>query len=409
MRILFVTPYLPSIMRVRPFNFIKHLSDRHEVTLISLTQGDQSDADALHELTRFCSGVYTLELNKLKSFANCCRRLLTPMPLQAAYTDMPLAKELVRQIADSRPFDLLHVEHIRGAHLAEQVTHIPKVFDAVDCITRLLKLRLNHEKSVFHRAVSAQELLKMKSYEPKTASLFDNIVITSRRDKRALEALMRSYANGNGCKSSVTVVPNGVDCDYFQPSPNGKSSTIVFCGRMSYFANSSAAYRFYHEAFPYIKRVCPDARFRIVGSDPPDSIRKLAEDPSVEVTGYVPDIRPHLASAALAVCPLIVGVGIQNKVLEAMAMGKPVVATEVACKGIPEIVDGEHFIKADDPIRTAGAAILLLDNPEYARRLGEHARRFAEDRYSWKSAVRQLEGIHLQAAGIGKERIPAAA
>ena len=409
MRILFVTPYLPSLMRVRPFNFIKHLSTRHELTLFSLTQGDQSEADAMREIAPCCAGVYTLELNKLKSFASCCRKLLTPMPLQAAYTDMPLAKELVRQIAGSRPFDVLHVEHIRGAHLAEHVRHIPKVFDAVDCITRLLKLRLNHEKSVFHRAVSLQELLKMKSYEPKIASLFERIVITSRRDKRALDALMRTYANGSGYKSSVAVVPNGVDCHYFQPSPNGKSSTIVFCGRMSYFANSSAAYRFYQEAFPYIKRACPDARFKILGSDPPESIRKLAEDPSVEVTGYVPDVRPHLASAAVAVCPLMVGVGIQNKVLEAMAMGKPVVATQVACKGIPEIIDGEHFLRADDPIRTAGAVILLLGNPEYAHRLGERARRLAEDRYSWGSAVRRLEDIYMETACISRERILAAA
>ena len=408
MQILFVTPYLPSLMRVRPFNFIKHLSTRHEVTLVSLTQGDQSEYDALHELGKFCAGIHTLKLSRLRSLANCCRRLLTSMPLQAAYTDMPLGKDLVTRVANSRPFDLLHVEHIRGAHLTEHIRHIPKVYDAVDCITRLLKLRLEHEKSVLHRAVSIQELLKMKAYEPKIASLFDSIVITSRRDKKALETLMRPYANGNR-RSPVAVVPNGVDSDYFRPSPNGHSSEIVFCGRMSYFANSSAACRFYRDVFPHIKRACPDARFKIVGSDPPESVRRLADDPSVEVTGYVPDVRPHLASAGVVVCPLTVGVGIQNKVLEGMAMGKPVVATSVARKGIPDVIDGKHLIQADDTMRIAGSVILLLTNPEYARSLGEHARRLVEDRYSWKAAVEQLEEAHMQAADLSRSRMLAAA
>lgn len=408
MRILFVTPYLPSLMRVRSFNFIKHLSTRHELTLFSLTQGDQSEADAMREIAPCCAGVYTIQLSKVRSLASCCRKLLTPMPLQAAYTDIPLGKDLVTQIASTRPFDLIHVEHIRGAHLAEHVRHIPKVFDAVDCITRLLKLRLNHEKSPFHRVVSLQELFKMKSYEPKIASLFDRVVITSRRDKKALETLMRRHANGNG-GSPVAVVPNGVDSDYFRPSFQRGSSEIVFCGRMSYFANSSAACRFYYEVFPHIKRACPDARFKIVGSDPPESVRRLSEDPSVEVTGYVPDIRPHLASAGVAVCPLMVGVGIQNKVLEAMAMGKPVVATSVACKGIPDLVDREHLIRADDPVQMAGEVILLLTNLEYARRLGEYARRFVEDRYSWKAAVRRLEDVYMQAADMSRKRILAAA
>lgn len=408
MRILFVTPYLPSLMRVRPFNFIKRLSVRHEITLVSLTQGDESEADSLRELAKRCAEIHTVKLSKVGSLASCLRRLPSSMPLQVAYTDMPVGRDLVTRLAGDRSFDLIHVEHIRGAHLANRVRHIPKVYDAVDCMTRLLKFRLSHEKSVLHRAISVQELLKMKAYEPKVACSFDNVIITSRRDQKALEALMKLHANGNG-PSPVSVVPNGVDSDYFRPSSNGASSDIVFCGRMSYFANSSAASRFYHEAFPNIKRVCPDARLKIVGSDPPDSIRRLAQDPSVEVTGYVPDVRPYLASAGVVVCPLVVGVGVQNNVLEAMAMGKAVVATSVACKGIPELVDGQHLLQADDPIRMAGSVIILLGNPLYAQSLGEHARRLVEDKYSWKAAVEQLEAVHMQAAGMSRSRKLAAA
>lgn len=434
MRILFVTPYVPSLIRVRPFNFIKQLSRRHSVTLVSLTQGDEVEGAALDELQNHCENVLAFPLSRTRSVASCCRRFLSSMPLQAAYTCASDISSLVSELARVRPFDLLHVEHIRGAHLADGVTHIPRVFDSVDCITRLLKLRLAHQKGPIQRALHYEELLKMRAYEPRVAATFDRVIVTSRHDKKALETLQRRLGAWPDDRSDAgvtarptefgdesdgetpnqwdrfTVVQNGVDCEYFRPMPvDSDLRTVVFSGRMSYYPNVVAVQRFYNEVFPRIRARRPDVRYKIVGSDPPDSVRKLAEDKSVEVTGYAPDLRPHLASASVVVCPLTVGVGIQNKVLEAMAMGKPVVASSVACKGIPDAVSGKHLVRVDDPEEMAEAVLGLMDGREYASRLGDRARRFVEESYSWGAAVRDLEEVHAQAADVSRYRVPAAA
>jgi len=445
MRILFVTPYVPSVIRVRPFNFIRELSKRHEITVISLAHGD-TDTLGLDEVSKYCEKLYAIPLSKAKSLVSCCRRLLTSVPLQAAYTDWPPIRDFVARVAGRGSFDLLHVEHIRGAHLAADLGGLPKVYDSVDCITRLLKQFRAHQRNPIQRLLIYEELLKMRSYEPRTAAKFDRVVITSQRDKRALQALIRTKltrrladdpardANADssarklirllteglqdvrpGClgkplRPDVTVVRNGVDSEYFRPVDlPADDHTIVFAGKMSYFANVSAALHFYRNIFPRIRLKRPDAKFKIVGNGPPDCIRKLGNDPAVTVTGYVPDMRPQLGSAAVVVCPLTIGVGIQNKVLEAMAMGKPVVSTSVACGGIPDAVSDHHLICADGPEEFADEVVRLVNDPGRRLELGENACRLVRTRYSWEVAARALEEVHAEAADMHRSRLPAAA
>jgi sugar transferase (PEP-CTERM/EpsH1 system associated) len=411
MRILFVTPYVPSLIRVRPFNFIRQLSRHHSITLVSLAQGDRAEDDALVEMRRYCEGVHVLPLSRAGSMMSCCRRLLTPMPLQAAYTCASDLRDVVSRLAEPGRFDVLHVEHIRGAHLADGALRIPRVFDSVDCITRLLKLRLGCRMGVVQRVLGLEELLKMRLYEPRVASTFNRVVVTSRRDKMALEALIRRLVGlANNGPMHLDVVRNGVDCDYFRPMPvEPRSDSIVFAGRMSYFPNVSAALRFSEEVLPRIRLSHPGVRFRIVGSDPSEAVRRLGREPGVEVTGYVPDMRPYLASARVVVCPLSVGVGVQNKVLEAMAMAKPVVATSVACKGIPGAVHGTHLFRVDDPGEMAHAVSDLLGSPNRGSRIGIQARRFVEDGYSWEAATGELEQVYMQAMDVLRHSVPVAA
>ncbi|MHB0912824.1 MAG: glycosyltransferase [Armatimonadota bacterium] len=416
MRILFVTPYVPSLVRVRPLNFLKQLSARNEVTLVSLAPGDLDEADSLARVSEYCEKVHVLPLSRTESLLSCCRRLFTSMPLQAAYTRFPAGRDFVAGLARSGAYDVLHIEHIRGAHLADGIEGIPKVYDSVDCITRLLNQLLDRERGLFSRSQNYEELMKMRSYEARVAAEFDRVVVTSEPDRRALLHLIRRFAGGlDGRRmlrriaeelqdirlglagERVSVVRNGVDTDYFRHSSGPvERGVIAMSGKMSYSPNASAALAFY-KVFRRIREVRPEVRFRIIGSDPTEAVKRLAEDPSVEVTGYVPDIRPHLASAEVIVCPLAVGVGIQNKVLEAMAMGKPVVATPVACKGIPDAVDGLHLVRAH-LAGMAEAVLGLLPDPDRGRRLGEAARELVVSEYGWDAAARSLEEIYRKAA-----------
>lgn len=445
MRILFITPYVPSVIRVRPYHFIRELSRRHEITLVCLSHAD-TDGVGLDEIGRYCEEVHTIPLSKTGSLVSCCRRLFTKVPLQAAYTESQSVRALIAGLISRKHFDMLHVEHIRGAHLAVDAGDLPKVYDSVDCITRLLEQFMRNPQNPMQRLLNYEELLKMRRYEPSMTSRFDKIVITSEHDKRALEELLRAELKcrirdsedhalrlqpevmrltrslvselqdtrlgslSSRISPSVTVVRNGVDTQHFQPADHKiESDTIVFSGKMSYFANTSSVLHFYREVFPRIRARRPNARLKIVGSSPPDSVRRLESDPAVTVTGYVEDMREHIGSAAVVVCPMTVGVGIQNKMLEAMAMAKPVVCTSIACGGIPDAEDGRHLVRAGGAEEFAEHVVGLLGNPHLGHELGRNACELVNARYSWDAAARALEAVHQEAANGRPAGLPAAA
>ncbi|MCL6629073.1 MAG: glycosyltransferase [Armatimonadetes bacterium] len=425
MRILFVTPYVPSRIRVRSLNFIKQLCRKHEVTLVALTHGEPTEEESISELYRYCKDVVFHRLTKTRAMSTCCMRLFSGMPLQTAYTRCASARRTVRRMVQSNGFDLLHVEHVRGAYLAAGIQTVPVVYDSVDCITLLIRERLAQTIGILERILNLEEIIKMRVYEPLMAAMFDKVVITSRRDKLALALLMyrlqKTRVNGESGhafvrgpkrfthapgrtrdrlfsnKPEISVIPNGVDTEYFRPMdvPINRGS-IVFTGKMSYFANSAAAVYFCNQVFPLVRSRMPDASFWIVGSNPPASVRRLAGGP-VKVTGYVDDVRPFIAGAEVVVCPLDVGVGIQNKLLEAMAMKKAVVASSVACHGIPDAVDDVHLSCGNSPEEMARKIIELMRDASKRSTMGEVARHFVSNRYSWETAAQKLVDVYWEA------------
>jgi len=165
---------------------------------------------------------------------------------------------------------------------------------------------------------------------------------------------------------------------------------------MSYHANVTAVVRFVELVLPLIRRERPDVRLRIVGSQPPDGLRALARDPAITVTGYLPDIRPALGSATIAICPITVKVGIQNKVLEAMAMGLPVVTTSAGASGLGAL-PGRDLLVANTPVEFAAHVGWLLANPDARSALGRAGRRYVEANHRWERAVSQFEALYEEA------------
>lgn len=438
MRVLYITPYVPSRIRVRPYNLIKNLARHHEVTLVSLMQSEH-DRRALDEMSKICCNVKPVRMSKIRSVASCGRRLFTRMPLQAAYTYLPNLTHAVDDLIIKQPFDVVHVEHVRGAHYAAHIGSLPKVYDSVDCITLLLKQFLKTKKNPISWFVALEEWAKMRVYEAMISERFEKVVITSQGDRQALEGLLwerirkrlkitdmparppetpREIEEWRTTRElielsqdqrlealmpqggRVSVLPNGVDHQYFSPMDTPEEpETIVFSGKMSYYANAVAVKHFYENIYPYVKAARPKVKFLIVGADPPSNIQKLAEDPSVKVTGYVDDIRPYIARSAVAICPITVGVGIQNKVLEAMSMGKPVVATSRACSAIAAR-DGEHFLTADQPEGFAAEIIDLLAFPDKRREIGLNASSYVRENHDWEKIAERLVDIYQEAADV---------
>jgi glycosyltransferase involved in cell wall biosynthesis len=201
------------------------------------------------------------------------------------------------------------------------------------------------------------------------------------------------------------VIPNAADVDYYQPratDPGPDGRTVVFFGLLSYFPNVDGVTYFIEEIWPRVVEAHPQARLKIIGGQAPRSIQALVRS-GIELTGFVPDLRPHLAEAAAVVVPLRFGGGTRLKIVEAMAMGKAVVSTTLGAEGI-EAIHGRNIIIEDDPAAFAAGINRLLVETDLAARIGGAARQLAVERYAWSQAARTLEGFCRQILDAGSER-----
>ncbi len=387
MRVLFVVPYVPSRIRVRPYEFIRTLAQSHHVEVACLVSGADEAGD-LPALRAVCAAVHPVPHPSLPAAMRVLRHGARGLPLQAAWAMSPALKSAVESMAQR--FDLIHVEHLRGAATSLDTGDVPVVWDAVDCISLLLDEMARAPQRAPVRLLRAIERPRTRRYEAHLLQRFANVIVTSARDAAALWDL-RSHGS-----TTITIIPNGVDLAYFQPQPERRTAyEVIFTGKMSYHANHTAVRAFVRDVWPNVHSALPTARFLVVGSDPPRDIAALDGSMGITVTGRVPDIRPYLARAAVAVAPLVYGVGNPNKVLEAMAMAVPVIATPPAVTAICAGADDGVIVRE----RSAMARTLLhmLRTPSYAASLGRNGRRYVEMHHSWQRAAAHLEQVYRAA------------
>lgn len=397
MRVLFIAPYVPSLIRVRPYNFIRFLAEQgHQITVAALgADGLVADDAARAALLPFCCAVHVVPLSKREAALSCLRHLATPTPLWAAYCFSRGMERTLRELLLQEKFDVAHVEHLRAAHFAAVLEdHLPLVYDSVDCLTGLQdQLRRAPGRGTLARTVSWEEHAKLRRYEPRVAARFDRVLMTSAPDAECLQRL----ASAQDLTLPIDVIPNGVDLDYFQPQRDVRpiEASLVLSGKMSYAANHDAALYFCTEIFPLIRRACPNATLTIAGSGPGAALSALARpDSGITVTGRVDDLRPYLARAAVAVCPLRIGVGIQNKALEAMAMGKPVVTTPLAARAFLKGAASNAVCVAGDAAEFAQQVVSLFSDPGEAIKIGQNARAYVETHHDWRKAARRVGDIY---------------
>jgi len=404
MRILFVVPYLPSLIRVRPYNLIRALARRgHQITLAALhPSGD--DPGGLAHLQDWCNEVRIVRLPRWRTLWNGLRALPTSVPFQAAYSHSPQMSQLISHMLTERHYDVIHLEHLRGAELVRglEVNTSPIVFDAVDSISLLFERAGQNAARWQSRLLARLDLNRTRRYEAGFTQRFSRVLVTSPEDRDALAALVSEQARQVESRSEerLIVLPNGVDLDYFASRDEPRQpDTLVFTGKMSYHANTAAALDLVQSIMPHVWAERPQTQVWLVGKDPPDVLRELAEDLRVRITGTVPDIRPYLGRATVSVSPLRYGVGIQNKVLEAMAMGVPVVTTSNACRALMVKPDS-HLLVGDSAQALAHAILSLLADEGQRQRLGEAGRRYVEAHHDWDRIAAQLESIYREAIDL---------
>jgi glycosyltransferase involved in cell wall biosynthesis len=355
-----------------------------------LAVGSRGDLEAAGAIRALCRRFEVVPLRLPEAAWSCVRAGLRGEPLQAAVCLSPDLQERLGALVAVEQFDVVHVEHLRAAHLGAAIPdHLPTVFDSVDCISLLLKRTLTLSHSLRQRAIARLEYAATRRFEARIVRRFDRVAVTAADDRRALARLAPAV--------DVAVVPNGVDLEYFRPSPAAREpATLVFSGKMSYHANATAALFLARQVFPLVRAAHPEAQLRILGSGPPPEVQALSQSPGISVTGYVEDLRDLLGRATIAVCSVRVKVGMQNKILEAMAMELPVVSTRIGAEGL--LTRPEHeILVGESPADLAGQISRLLTDAELRRKLGTAGRRYVETHHRWGASAARFEALYGEA------------
>ncbi len=386
MQILFITPYVPSPIRVRPYELLRALIAQG-VRPTLLCPGNASDTEAIKELQSWGLTVHVVPITMNDRVRATARGALRGLPLQAAYgIPSPFVSRLRELLALER-FDLVHIEHLRAIGLLPFFGDLPVVYDAVDCISLLLERTSAAGPNLRSRLIAAVEHRRTQAFERKACRAAGAITVTSPEDAAALHALAP--------RAAIHVVPNGVDLERFKPPEWQRAQNVVILtGKMSYHANVAAAQRLIEGIMPHVWRQRPATQVWLVGSSPPRSLQRYAADPRVVVTGRVSDVALYLRQATIAVSPLRYGVGVQNKVLEAMATATPVVGDQ-QCLASLQVQPNRHLFVARDDDAFAAKIVQLLDNPRLQVQMGKNGRTYVEQVHQWSwSASRLIRVYH---------------
>lgn len=394
MRILMLAhriPYPPHTGdKIRAYQVARHLARTHELTL-GFVIDDASDRSGLEALGRDIPDLEWGGLWKPGALARGLAELGMGRSLSIAYfRSGRLARRVSRRLRE-QVYDAVYVssspmvEYVRG-------TALPVVMDFVDVDSDKWAQYADKQRPPLSWAYRL-EGRRLRRFEAEAVCWGHRCILAT----AAEETLLKSFAPW----ARTAVIPNGVDLGGFGPPAD--APTIIFTGAMDYFPNVDAVQHFCADIFPAVARAVSGARFLIVGLNPSPAVRKLGEIPGVTVTGAVPDVQPYYREASVCVAPLRIARGIQNKVLQSMALGVPVVATSAAARGL-ECRPDEHFLVEDDPSRFAQAVVGLIRDGAARTALATRARAFVEGHHSWAAVLERIEAIVVDAGGIRADR-----
>lgn len=391
-------PYPPNRGdKIRSFNILKQLCALGTVHLATFAD---DDADMGHaETLRPMLGSLHIEKRTVSTPVGAAKALLTGKPVSLTMFDSPGIRRFVHGTLDAQSVNAVFVF---SGQMAQFVPDLPTgtrfVIDFCDVDSAKFAAYAENSKAVF-RYMHTREARLLSAFEQRIARRADKSVFVSSAEADVFQQSAAIDAD------RIMALENGIDCTFFDPAAEFEKvdtpaeSLIVFTGQMDYRPNIEAVASFADKVFPAIRAQKPKAQFAIVGRNPTSEVTRMGDRDGVIVTGGVADIRSWLAAADIVVAPLRIARGIQNKVLEAMAMARPVVASKAAFEGI-DARPGEHLMVADSPAQEAQHVLALLADPGRAETMGQAARRHMLDRYVWSETLAPIGKL------IGMEASP---
>ena len=380
----------------RSFHLLRHAAAHHEVHLLALHQPRllpmaMDLATSVDALSRLCASVRVIPIPAERSayhrFLAAAWSIASNAPFDVTWLHSSAMEVAVTRSLDAGGIDLVHVDTVGLWPYVSRSTCCPIVLGHHNIESGLISQRAALERSAWRAALRRHDAAKLRALEDHASTRAAVNLVVSRLDADRLGTVAPGAV--------VEVVENGVDTDYWQPTDD-PGHGIVFVGTLGWHPNRDAVEFLLSEVWPVLSANNQDRRLFIVGRDPPAAARAAAGDPRVQVTGFVPDVRPYLRAASIFVCPIRIGGGTRLKVLDALAMGKPLVATALAVEGL-ELTEGEHYLRAETAMEFVTQIERLEQHPELRRALGAAGRRRVTDRHDWRVIGHQLDMAYARA------------
>ena len=400
-----LVPYPPKggVLQ-RSYNLVRELARHHDVSLLAFVQGEPLRASfgnleeglvaANSALSEFCSHVAFVPIPCEQRTWGRHRLALRSLVSADPYTinwlkSGPYRQRLDHLLQDMQP-DLVHFDTISLAAYRGQVGSLPTILDHHNIESHMMLRRADKETNPLAAAYFRQEGHRLARYEQAECAQFSLNITCSSLDSTRLRELVPA--------ASVDDVPNGVDVGYFRPAGSVEvPASIIFAGTLSWYPNRQAVDFLAREIWPRLKAAAPKSSVDIVGANPPAELLELGRrDPDFRVHGFVDDVRTYLDRASVYVCPSTDGGGTKLKILDALAMGKAIVADPIACEGI-DVTDGVDVVFASRPEEYVSAIRRLFSDREERMRLGENARRLAEAKYAFSMIGEKLARLVREA------------
>lgn len=372
----------------RSFNILKEICKYNHVDFLGLYQTahhvipENSLEIGMKELSRFCNllGVYPIpsDHNRLRKIANIAAGFITEYPYMIWWLRNKNFSKAVHEASRKADYDVFYFDTVA---LAQYLKDHPAgkgvtVLNHHNIESQLMLRRSENERNVLKSLYFLMEGRKREKYERRLCKLFDHNIVVSHLDSKRFKTIFGNI--------TLSVVPNGVDLEYFKPQGfNQENNRIIFVGGLTFYPNIAAVRYILKYLWKPLKKKWPLLQFYIVGRFPPEDVIREAElDPSIIITGYVDDIRPLIEKATVYVCPITDGGGTRLKILDALAMKSALIAHPVACEGI-DVTDGSDVILASCPEQFVDRIGQLLCDPNQRKALGEKGRLLIESKYSY--------------------------
>lgn len=373
------------------YHYARHLQGRHEIHLIAL--GNEPVPD---EFARVFASVRILPRRDPPRNRMLAGRLAHSLSPDEVHDFDPCVFAVIHEAVWNEGYDLLWASGAKMLVYTRRLHRVPVLADVADDGVLDARKQLARARTPRQLALRTRELISVRRFEHAYFPHAAAVAVVAEDDRTSILELLPG--------ADVRIVNNGVDHEFFAPG-NGprKDASLVYLGAMNFLPNAEGSISFSRQVLPLILSEVPQTRFSIVGKDPTPEVLALASE-QVEVTGMVDDVRPWLDSATVFVCPLLSGAGIKNKILQAWAMEKAVVATSISCGGL-RIRDGGNILVADGKRDFADAVLRLLRDPELCARMGKAGRETVTEHYSWEVKADEMDAILHDVARAGQESV----